>query len=100
MSSLLFPSMAKRKQYAAYQEYKKYFWWQWTGTLLIILIDLMIGLYFARPKANATTAEFTFIFVAMANAQLIFAFVFVVSKHPRDILAWFNKRPDISFSCF
>ena len=65
LSSLLFPCMALRKQYAAYQEYKKYFWLQWIGTLLIISDGITIGLFFTfTDRYN----EYTTFFMIMVTA--------------------------------
>lgn len=96
LSIILFPWAAHKKQYAAYQDYKHNFWVQVIGTAALIAINAAIGGLFRSYLRN----ESSIFYVFMMDAQVLFGFIFVISKRPRDILAWFNKRPDIAFSAF
>lgn len=67
------------------------------GTIVANLSVTAIQLYYTTltDKKDFTTA-----YEALVLIQIIAAYIFVISKRPKDLFRHFNKRPDVQFSVF
>lgn len=97
----LFPWTAYKRHHAAYLDYCCAFWSQVGGTVTVMAVNatlIVLALKFSFEFNEHPDVEHDLLsthYLGFTLIQRVGLTIFVLSKQPRDIFRFFNKRPDI-----
>lgn len=94
-SIVLFPHAASTYFRAEYLDYRRAFLTQAAGTVVVNLCNTVIQYLFWFDPTFIKASPLSTPFLMLLLLQSFGAFIFVLSKHPKDLFQNFNKRPDV-----